>query len=433
MIKMQDKKEINESYLTWRNGYVKALEEDGAGRHGYQNCFYGKLLIETFEKLYAEYLHTLKVNEQFEKIIRQYSFNLRAAYGYEWDKAKAEAANHAVFIGFIAKLEQNQFLSKPEIKKFAPLLAQNNRTAGDQSFFGGLPQDFLHELAGYLEPQLSFHDAAKKLDDEVQKAHAHYDKIRMFSFKDNEIHFSSIDGTHVALTGYEPFNEWFTKLPLRTNQAMSQNYQMYKIDDNTISINRGPQTPGIQIKRRDAGFIVCNNVTADKNSPHLTPQEANLEKSKNLISSLKALKKYLQSRPAELKFFSFEKEKVAFAQGTHVSLTVEDAFKAWFDDLPLRKSQQISSICHIYKINADTVAINYGPNTPGIRIIRKDNSFSACNNITADNANSDATKQKNLVTTLSALEKALQAIASQAQLAEQEKNTGEEQEKCSIQ
>ncbi|HHT0594529.1 TPA: hypothetical protein ACTXXA_003073 [Legionella anisa] len=290
---MQSNLEIHISYSAWKEEYIKTLEENNSGRHGYQNHFYANLLIEHFEKAFPDYL-SIKVNEQFTNLVNQYSHELRVAYGFEWDKSKNEAANHPKFLEFMDELKKNGFLFKPEIKKFAPLLAQVSRTSRD-SFFGKLPEDCLNVLGNFLEPQLSLIDASSKMKDELQKAHAFYNKIRLFSFEESHIAFSQSTGTHVALTTYEPFKTWFAELPLRQGVPLNSKYGMYKVNDTTLAINSGPNTPGIQIQKRGDTFIVCNNLSADNACNNMMPDESTQVRKNNLVTVLAELKQSLQA------------------------------------------------------------------------------------------------------------------------------------------
>ncbi|MCE0722558.1 MULTISPECIES: hypothetical protein [Legionella] len=290
---MQNNLEINISYSAWKEKYVKYLEKNNSGRHGFQNNFYANLLIENFEKTFPGHL-SIKVNEQFTALVNKYSYELRAAYGFEWDKSKVEAANHPKFLEFMDELKQNGFLFKPEIKKFAPLLAQTSRTSRD-SFFGKLPEDCLNMLASFLEPHLSLIDASTKMKEELQKAHAFYNKIQLFSFEENNVAFSQSTGTHIALTTYEPFKIWFAELPLRQNIPLNTKYGMYKVNDTTLAINSGPNTPGIQIQKRGDTFIVCNNLSADNAYNNMMPDESKQARKNNLIIVLAELKQSLQS------------------------------------------------------------------------------------------------------------------------------------------
>ncbi len=295
---MQSNLEINTSYSAWKEKYAKYLEENNSGRHGYQHNFYANLLIESFENIFPDYL-SIKVNEQFTTLVNKYAFELRVAYGYEWDKSKVEASNHPKFLEFIDELKKNGFLFQPEIKKLAPHLAQVSRTSRD-SFFGKLPQDYLDMLANFLEPQLSFHDSATKMKGELQMAHAFYDTIRLFAYEEDNIAFSQSTGTHVVLTAYDSFKNWFSELPLRENIPLNPDYGMYKVNENTLAINSGPKTPGIQIQKRGDTFIVCNNLTADNATSKMPPDELKLARKNNLVTLLTALKQTLQAEPKKV-------------------------------------------------------------------------------------------------------------------------------------
>ncbi|MGM9453463.1 hypothetical protein ACTAZI_09030 [Legionella bozemanae] len=290
---MQSNIEINSRYSVWKEKHLKELAENNSGRHGFQNNFYTNLLIETLEKAYPDYL-SIKVNEQFNVLVSIYSFELRAAYGYEWDKSKVEAANHPKFLEFMNELKKNGFLFKPEIKKFAPFLAQAGRTSHD-SFFGKLPEDCLNVLASFLEPQLSLIDASSKMKTELQKAKDFYDSIRLFSYKESRIAFSQNTGTHVALTTYEPFKIWFAELPLRQSIPLNNKYGMYKVNDTILAINSGPHTPGIQIQKKGGAFIVCNNLSADNAYNNMMPDESKQARKSNLVTLLAELKQNLQT------------------------------------------------------------------------------------------------------------------------------------------
>ncbi|WP_454785753.1 hypothetical protein [Legionella sp. WA2024007413] len=302
---MQSNLEINMSYEVWKKQYIKKLEEDRSGRHAFQNKFYGILLIETLENNCPEHL-SIKVNQDFITLVNKYHFELRAAYGYEWEKSKLEASKHPKFVEFMEELKKKGCLLKPEIKKFAPLLAQAQRTSS--SFFGKLPSDLLNLIANFLEPQLSFVDASKKLNEELQKAQTFFDQIRFFTFDVNNIVFSQNTGTHVPLTVYEPFQNWFSELPIREHIPLNTDYGMYKINENTLAINTGPHTPGIQIQKKGDGFIVCNNLTADQSQSNISPEQLKSTRENNLLKILVLLKQQLQAEPKQDKTLEQEKE-----------------------------------------------------------------------------------------------------------------------------
>ncbi|KTD44384.1 hypothetical protein [Legionella parisiensis] len=251
------------------------------------------MLIQTLEKAYPDYL-SIKANKQFDSLVSIYSFELRAAYGYEWEKSKVEAANHPKFLEFMEELKKNGFLFKSEIKKIAPLLAQVGRTSRD-SFFGKMPEDCLNGIASFLEPQLSLIDASTKMKNELQKAKDFYDTIRLFSYEESSIAFSQNTGTHVALTTYEPFKIWFAELPLRQSIPLNNKYGLYKVNDTTLAINSGPNTPGIQIQKRGDTFIVCNNLSADNAYNNMVSEESKQGRKNSLVTLLAELKQSLQT------------------------------------------------------------------------------------------------------------------------------------------
>ncbi|STX30204.1 Uncharacterised protein [Legionella beliardensis] len=277
---MQIKSEVNTNYSTWRDEYITKLEANSTGRHGFQNGFYGKLLIETFEKKHPELLPLIKVNEQFIKLIQKYTDELRRAYAYEWDKAKSEASDNKLILDFTNELHTQGFLSK-EIKKVAPPLTQENRSTA-LGLFKSLP----NKIENHLKPQLNFAEAHEKMDEELAEL--------IFSFNKDEIGFTSTEGAHVSLTSYEPFKKWFDSLPIRKSQQLNATYQAYKVNSNTIAINQGLNTPGIRIVRNGEGFQVVSNLTANA-----TP--SNTAKEKNLITTLDALKSALQTLCKQVK------------------------------------------------------------------------------------------------------------------------------------
>ncbi|CDZ76445.1 hypothetical protein BN59_00714 [Legionella massiliensis] len=436
---MQEKSEV--SYSTWKEAYVQKLESDNAGRHGYQNHFYGKLLIENFEAQFADILPSLKVNEQFTNLVALYSSELRAAYGYEWDTSKVESSTHPKFLEFIDKLNEQGFLFKKEIKKFAPLFVQGNRTSPN-GFLSQLPKDYLSELANYLEPHQSPQDAVQTMKDELQKAQDFYQQIRMFSYDAKEVAFSKQNGTQVTLDSSDAFEKWFSTLPLKTPVQLNEKYSVFKLDDNTLAMNSGPGTRGIQIKREGNSFIACNNQAADRAMKAVTQEDLALERNANLATSLAELKKALQTEPKKevanekSQPFSYNDKEIAFSKqnGTQVTLDASDYSKKWFATFPLKTSVQLNENYVIFKLDDNTLAINSGPGTPGIRIKREGNFFIACNNLAADRAVQGLTQEEltsarnaNLVASLTELNRALQAKPKEQAV------VAEKTEVCSVQ
>ena len=251
-------------------------------------------------------------------------------------------------------------------------------------------------------------------------------------FEEKKIVLSPNQGTQIPLTTSDSFQKWFLSLPLRQNIPFNDRYSFYKVNDNTVAINSGPNTPGIQIKKTDGVFIAINNLTADNPNGNKTPEQLELGKKNNLITILTELKLILESKPKNSnvpvkettncqEIFEFEEEKImplSSSKGTHVFFNASDSFQKWFLSLPLRQNIPFNDRYSFYKVNDNTVAINSGPNTPGIQIQKNDGVFMAVNNITADQPSSyntktpkelEAARENNLIIMLTGLKKILQS------------------------
>lgn len=128
----------------------------------------------------------------------------------------------------------------------------------------------------------------RPLELNMPKAHFYYDE--------NDISFNREAGTHVHVQASDSFVNWFNGLPLQSVEFYD-GLQIFKFDPNTLSYGFGKGKPGIQIKKTDDGFIVCNNISADKNCDTVT------EKKQHLISKLKTLDTAIESiknQPVEL-------------------------------------------------------------------------------------------------------------------------------------
>jgi len=293
---MPQPSEATTRYFSWKEQFVNKLAENKVGRHGFQNSFYSNLLLKNFEKVYADQLSIIYVNEQFISLIQQYSNDLKVAYGLKWEQATRTASSHPVFLEFIDELQKKSVLFKKEIKMLAPILVQESRASPD-GFFKNLPTDYLYELANYLEPQLSFQDATQTMKDERQKADDFYEAMQVFSYEEDNILFSTNDGTHVILSAQNFFKNWFSALPLKENSPLNGKYGFYKVNENALAINSGPSTPGIQILKKGDAFIVRNNLTADNPNCDMTTEQLTLARRNSLVHILTELNIALRSEP----------------------------------------------------------------------------------------------------------------------------------------
>lgn len=172
------------------------------------------------------------------------------------------------------------------IKKFAPLLAQDFRSG--KGFFSRLPGDYLTALAPHLAPGLSDNEADAKLKSALEDAKSFYNNLQYFVYKKDDISPCPHKGTHVVLTTCQSFDQWFAELPkgaIRCDTTVS--YQIHKISDERMAINKGLKTAGIQIQNHFGTWLACNNLIADK-----YPGEQ--LRANNLITFLDAFKKDLK-------------------------------------------------------------------------------------------------------------------------------------------
>ena len=138
-------------------------------------------------------------------------------------------------------------------------------------------------------------DAAQTMKDELQKAGVFYQGMQFFSFEEENILFSAHSGTQVILNPQDSFKNWFAALPLRERTLLNDKYGLYKVNDDTLAINSGPNTPGIQIQKRGDAFMVCNNLTADKNNANMTSEQLVVARKNNLVTILSELNTALHS------------------------------------------------------------------------------------------------------------------------------------------
>ena len=281
-------------YFSWKKDLIDQLDKNDSGRHGSQNNFYANLLIELFEKEYADSLTTIQVDEKFREIFNQQAHEFRVAYGFEWDNARKEGLQSKPYLDFIAALKKNEYLSKAEIKKTAQLIEQDARTS-DTGFFSKIKRipDFLAELGSYLDPNLNPIDASKKFQIEMQKARAFHISMQPFSFEVNKIAFSQNIGTHVNIIPSAIFENWFNELPSKQKISLMKQYEAFKFlgekNDPKISINKGQGTAGIQIINDGSSFLACNNIIADKSKV----QSDRNEQLKTVLSDLNNILKAL--------------------------------------------------------------------------------------------------------------------------------------------
>lgn len=328
------KKTLNTDYKTWRD---EVLEDYGASpsvRHGSQNSFFAKQLFHALETKYSS-VFSIPVTETFASIIAHHIFLFRQKYGYEHDKATQEYPNSELFRNLIHDLVQNGFSLMPEA-----------------------PQSYVR-------------------------------------FKMKDISFNLIDGTHVNLFVHHEFTNWFNSIPLQKPTPW-EGVILFKIDNDTVSINKGKATPGIQIKKSSEAFVALNNITADAKS--------NVEREENLLGFLNLIDAYInalqKAKGLEGISIAFKAIDINFTgiKGTHTSLFPEPEFEQWFASLPIKKGIKGEGDISFYKGDENTLSINTGPGTPGIQIKKTHHVFEAMNNLTADSQyQTMAEKKQNLI------------------------------------
>ncbi|HHF7344294.1 TPA: hypothetical protein ACPSKB_000697 [Legionella feeleii] len=174
------------------------------------------------------------------------------------------------------------------ISNVALLVNQERRTNPDLGFFANLPNDSLGSLASQLSPEMNEIEAAKLMMNQIDRAKKIFEKIRPFSINKDKIDFSEHEGTNVDIEKpTEYFINWFNTIEPKVVNFVFSGYRIYKIDNDTLAINKGSGTPGIQIKRHGERFKAINNLTADNiNDATLDIKEINSLRKKNLQQTL---------------------------------------------------------------------------------------------------------------------------------------------------
>jgi hypothetical protein len=83
----------------------------------------------------------------------------------------------------------------------------------------------------------------------------------LFTFNQNEVDFLHEKGTHVKIMASNEFKNWFNKDVGQCIQVGE--FQIFKLDKNTICFNMQKDGPGIQIKIGNNTVWACNNRAAD--------------------------------------------------------------------------------------------------------------------------------------------------------------------------
>lgn len=99
----------------------------------------------------------------------------------------------------------------------------------------------------------------------------------------SDIRFSQAEGTHFIITPNPSLSDWFESCPLKQTVSLNGSLQGFKVNKETVGINTGPSTPGIQLKKQGTNFLVCNNITADNRMKGVSAREEHL---KNTLSEL---------------------------------------------------------------------------------------------------------------------------------------------------
>ncbi|MCL9685844.1 TcdA/TcdB catalytic glycosyltransferase domain-containing protein [Legionella maioricensis] len=105
-------------------------------------------------------------------------------------------------------------------------------------------------------------------------------EMKLFSYEEENICFSRSEGTHVQITPSDTFEKWFSELPLQINTPLSNSYSVFKLNDDVIALNKGPGTPGVQIRKMGDIYQVYNNISADSGF------ERNEDKKSNIVTTL---------------------------------------------------------------------------------------------------------------------------------------------------
>jgi hypothetical protein len=148
-----------------------------------------------------------------------------------------------------------------EIEKTAMLIQQDKRNLG--LFAKALYDIAPKNLACHLDPNLSATEAEQQMIEELRNARVFSEQHRPFSYKVDEIIFTTRMGVHVSIVPTIFFSEWFSGLPVKARFKFGD-YQGYKGDENSVSLNTGPGKPGIQIRKQGDAFIACNNQSTDQ-------------------------------------------------------------------------------------------------------------------------------------------------------------------------
>lgn len=317
---MPAKKTLNTDYKTWRDEVVKDYSESPSLRHASQNSFFAEKLFHVLETKYPS-VFSIPVTEAFASIIAKHVFLFRQHYGYEHEKATQEYPNSELFRNLAHDLVHNGFNLMP-----------------------AAPNAYVR-------------------------------------FKMQDISFNPIAGTHVNLFVHNEFKNWFKSIPLQ-NPTLWEDVILFKIDNDTVSINKGKGTPGIQIKKSSEAFVAVNNITADARS--------SAERQENLLGFLNLIDTYIKTvqkaKGLEGISIAFKPIDIHFTgiKGTHTQLFPEPEFEQWFASLPIKKAINVEENISFYKVNEDTLSINTGPGTSGIQIKKTQQVFEAMNNLTAD-------------------------------------------------
>jgi hypothetical protein len=152
-----------------------------------------------------------------------------------------------------------------EMRRVAPVLQQAIRTS--TSFFTACPQDCHSIIAKHLQPSLSIVEAGKKMQKELANAEKFYQEMQhSFTYDKATILFSEGNGTCIDIIATAYFQTWFSTCKQQDKINVAEGFILCKIDKNTIVINKGFHTPGIQIQRKEGAlFCICNNRKADEN------------------------------------------------------------------------------------------------------------------------------------------------------------------------
>lgn len=251
----------------------KRWESDASsGRHGYQNAFYAKILFDTFERVYPDFM-SVEITEQFQILANACLYDLRAQYGYEYDDAKKDQSKNPHFLLFMEQLKDAGLIYQnpaKEIENAAPCIAQAYRTNNQHVFFETLKKDFfLTEISHQLAPLLGKEEAAARMKKEIHFAGKKVELVRPFQYKKQDIALDS-DGTHVNINPSPAFKAWLFDNKHHqegTPVFYSNGWCIFKKDENTIFFNKGPGSAGVLITVQEKNLLVRNTRTADSSVP----------------------------------------------------------------------------------------------------------------------------------------------------------------------